>query len=150
MTPSRTDTSGRGGICHLSAARTASTNGFGTITVKVGATATLQARLLVTVPLTITCTLPVGSTVNSDLARLNVQEAVSRSITAGSGSPNPDGSFACDGATYAYMVQVQSSTVPWHGGQAVVNAGVGACGFLADSSFQCTSVETGSLIIRIR
>ncbi|HEY8870373.1 MAG TPA: hypothetical protein VIM30_13425 [Candidatus Limnocylindrales bacterium] len=103
---------------------------WGTITVTIGSTASLTAKLLAKVPVDVTCSLnAAGITANASTAPdrtgvfVEVDEAVGKSIASGFGSAGP---FPCDGTTTHFLVSVQSQNccpgVPFKTGKAIVSA----------------------------
>ena len=124
-------------------------NGFGTMTVSLGTTAKLNAKLILTMPVTITCTTPSNAiSVNSMFDLLNLSQAAGRSIATAVGS-TPNGVFVCDGAPHTYTATAQAVAIPFHGGSAVASFGANVCGTLADFSFNCTGVNVGPVVIKI-
>jgi hypothetical protein len=100
---------------------------FGTITVSVGRSATLTARILATVPVDVTCTtnaLAPSTTPDSTFLQVELSQAAGRSIADGFGFSTTG--FVCDGTTHHFLVSVQASgccpSPPFHGGTAIVNA----------------------------
>jgi hypothetical protein len=98
---------------------------FATITVAVGPSAPLTAKLIAKVPVDITCTLTqagidAGASVAPDFSFISVSltEAVTKTtIAQGYGGA---GSLVCDGTPNHFSVLVQSSNAPFKGGKAIV------------------------------
>jgi hypothetical protein len=102
------------------------------MTVSVGSPS-LSARLLVTVPVTVSCSpFDPSLTVFSESVGATVAQASGRSIAHGSGSQfafiTQPMLFACDGTSTTIPVQVSADTtgVPFHAGKAIVSASAGA------------------------
>jgi hypothetical protein len=130
------DTTGGGG----------SSNGFGTVSVTIGRSAHVQARLIVDVPLTITCTPPADAvSVDSAFDAVQVMQASGKSVATGDGYAQ----FTCDGLAHTYTTAVVGKSIPFHGGTAVVWVEVSLCGTLADYSYACTTVVTPWTTIKI-
>jgi hypothetical protein len=96
------------------------------VTVTIGPTATLQSRVLLTVPVTVTCD-PFGDFFS--MSFVSVEQASGRQIAHGS-SFIP--TITCDSAPHTYPVSVlaDASGPPFHGGQAIVSASVNLFGSL--------------------
>jgi hypothetical protein len=96
------------------------------VTVVIGATATLQARTLVTVPITVTCD-PVGTFFA--MSFVSIEQASGTAIASGSGSIS---TLTCDSTAHTYQVSVRANTSgpPFHGGPAVAFASVNVFGSL--------------------
>lgn len=102
------------------------------MTVSVGSPS-LSARLLVTVPVTVSCSpFDPSLTLFSENVGATVEQASGRSIAHGSASqlvfqPEPM-LFVCDGTNTTIPVQVSADTtgVPFHAGKAIVSASAGA------------------------
>ena len=100
---------------------------FGTITVSIGRSATLTARLLAKVPVDVTCTtnaLAPSTTPDNTFLQVEVSQAAGRSIAHGFGFSSAP--FACDGVTHHLLVPVLADgccpSPPFHGGAAIVSA----------------------------
>jgi hypothetical protein len=120
---------------------------FGTITITIGPAATLKARLIVTVPMTITCTTPADAiSVDGTWASVNLIQASGRTVAGGSAAIV---AFACDGAPHSYSTTIVATSVPFHGGSARVAVGATVCGQLADFNTACTGVTTPWTAIKI-
>jgi hypothetical protein len=121
--------------------------GFGTITITVGKTATLQAHLIVNVPVTVTCTPPVDAVfVDGTFDAVQVMQAVGKGVATGSGY---DTNVACDGIPHTYLTSAIATTVPFHGGSAVASASASVCGTLVDFTYACTDVSAPWVTIKI-
>lgn len=121
--------------------------GFGSISISIGRTATLQAHLIVNVPVTVTCTPPVDAvSVDGTDAAVQVMQAAGKSIATGTGYIT---TLACDGLPHAYLTPAIATTVPFHGGSAVASASASVCGTLADYTFACTDVSGPWVTIKI-
>ena len=101
------------------------------ITVTIASPITLQDRLLVNVPVTITCTQPLANGFGFGQITASVQQASGKTVATGFGFLSID---QCPTTPTTYVVQVltQSSTqssapVPFHGGPAIASAGAVAC-----------------------
>ena len=94
------------------------------VTVAIGSSATLQSRVLLTVPVTVTCD-PVGDFF--PMSFVSVEQASGTKIASGSGFLP---TITCDSAPHTYGVSVlaNSSGPPFHGGQAVASASVSIFG----------------------
>jgi hypothetical protein len=130
------DTTGGGG----------DSNGFGTISVTIGSTARLQARLIVNVPVTITCTPPVDAvSVDGVFEAVQVMQASAKSVATGDGFAQ----FACDGLAHTTTTAVVGKSIPFHGGKAIASVEANVCGTLADFTYACTTVITPWTTIKI-
>ena len=120
---------------------------FGTISITIGRTATLKARLIVTVPITITCTPPVDAiSVDGTWAAVDLIQASGRTVAGGSAY---NGAFACDGQPHTYATTLVATSAPFHGGSALVTVGATVCGQLADFNTACTGVNTPWTAIKV-
>lgn len=116
------------------------------VTITVGATGTLQSRILVTVPVQITCSpieVALGDTGGS------IEQAAGREIAHGGGAADlPITAIVCDGtphpASFTFLADFDSP--PFHGGDAVVIVGVTLC----DANFVCESGSSGPQIVKLR
>jgi hypothetical protein len=121
--------------------------GFGTISIKVGPSASLKARLLVTVPVTITCTPPIDAiAVDGTWAAVTIIQASGKTVASGGAN---FGGFACDGLPHTYSTTIAALTVPFHGGAALVSVAASVCGQLADFNEACTGVTTPWTAVKI-
>jgi hypothetical protein len=132
---------------------------FATITVAVGASAPLTAKLIANVPVDITCTLnqaavDAGAATTPDFSFVNVQltEAVTKTtIAQGEGG---GGAFICDGSTSHLSIAVTSYNAPFKGGKALVQVSAEAdwlpfdpdTGQVAGTAF----VVTGPTVIHLK
>ena len=97
------------------------------ITVTIGK-ATLQGRLLATVPVTITCAAPLAGTAVFGSVQVTIEQASGRDISTGSGGV----SFSvCPATPQTINVLVTpdlfpTPSTPFHGGTAIVSAFAGA------------------------
>jgi uncharacterized protein (DUF2141 family) len=96
------------------------------VTVVIGPKATLQSRVLLTVPITVACD-PLGD--YFVMSYVSVEQASGTQIARGSGDI---ATVTCDSAPHTYSVSVlaDSAGPPFHGGQAVVFASVNIFGSL--------------------
>lgn len=121
--------------------------GFGTIAIIIGPAATLKARLVVTVPITFTCTPPVDAiSVDGTWATVDLVQASGRTVASGSTSLV---AFPCDGTPHTFSTTIVATSVPFHGGSAMVAVGASVCGELADFNTACTGVTTPWTAIKI-
>src|SRR5262245_19554721 len=122
----------------------------------------LDARVAVTVPITVTCDPPSpGLTVNSQSITVRVEQAAGKGIARGTGglsgcSPSQL-LFPCDGSTRELSVSILADPVgpPFHGGSAIVTATgsstaclpspFGGCG----SPFETQSVTIGATKVKL-
>ena len=108
-----------------------SSNGM---TIKIGSPITLQSRLLVTVPVTVTCVVPISVDPTLDQPGsigVTVEQASRNSVAIGSGGAELD---TCSPTPHTILVQVTPIVGPtnspsFHGGPAIVSAGGGICDF---------------------
>jgi len=120
---------------------------FGTIAITIGPVATLTARLAITVPVTFTCTPPIDAiSVDGTWASLDLAQAAGRTVASGYTSVV---SFPCDGAPHTFPATLVTTSVPFHGGSALVTVGAEVCGQLADFNTACTDVRTPWTAIKI-
>lgn len=114
------------------------------VTVAIGSSATLQSRVLLTLPVTVSCD-PVGDFFA--MSFVSVEQAAGRQIARGTGFnfPLP----VCDSTPHTYPVSVlaDASGPPFHGGQAVAFASVNIFGSLGSeggsAGLQAISVRGG-------
>ncbi len=138
------------------AATTGSSGGFGaaTLTVEVGQ-ATLSQRVIVTVPVTVTCTLNPGAPPEfpqqGTTVQVDIVQAIGKSSTAGTGYAT---GFACDGAEHAYLISVLASPTSgglhFKKGQAAIQAEAVAYGYDANFMFGSDFARTGWLPVSIK
>ena len=125
-------------------------NAFGTITITIGPTAKLQARLIAHLSVTITCALPAGAlSVDNTFDFLRLFEAVGNTVANGEGQ-TPNATFVCDGQPHAYMVDAGPPNVPFKKGEAVAQMTATNCGTLADYTFACTTVLTPWVTVKLK
>jgi len=130
------DTTGGGGAAN-----------FGTIQITIGKTATIAARLIVNVPVTVICTPPVDAvSVDGSSDAVQVMQAAGKGVATGVGYNT---NFACDGVAHTYVTSAIATTIPFHGGSAVASASASVCGTLADYTFACTDVTAPWVTIKI-
>lgn len=116
---------------------------FATITVAVGASAPLTAKLIAKVPVDITCTLnqagiDAGASVTPDFSFVSValSEAVTKTtIAQGYGGAGP---IVCDGSPNHFSVLVQGANAPFKGGKAIVQV-------IAEADWLPFDPDTGQL-----
>ncbi len=150
-------------IAALPATAGAATTGGGqfgaaTLTVSLGKV-TLSQRVLVTAPVTVTCTLNPGAPPEfpqqGTTIQVDIVQAVGKYQTAGTGYVT---GFPCDGAPHTYHVSVlasQSSGGPsgalhFRKAKAVIQVQAVASGYDANFNFGSDSVNTGWVPIRIK
>src|SRR5438093_8028893 len=106
---------------------------FGSLGVSVGS-ATLTARVLLTVPVEVTCA-PLDPIQFYGDSGVTVEQAVGKQIAFGSGSFTD---FICDNAPHTVNVDVLARTdgPPFHGGSAVARGSASVCGYLG-GEFGC-------------
>jgi hypothetical protein len=102
------------------------------LTATVG-TATLNAHLLINVPVTVVCSPLGGSFVVADLVTVSIQQASGKSVSSGSGQVE-GGSFfnqpallTCDGSTNNVVtvpILPDTGSGPFHQGKAIVTVNV--------------------------
>jgi hypothetical protein len=113
------------------------------VTITVGATGTLQSRIVATVPVRITCG-PLEVSVVQESA--TIEQAAGTAIAHGSGFS--DQPVVCDGTaqpnTFTFLAD--PSGPPFHGGNAAVSISL----FICDPSFVCVSGSSGVQIVRLR
>jgi hypothetical protein len=114
------------------------------VTITVGATATLQSRIVATVPVQITCgPLEVGFAQES----ATIEQAAGKQIAHGQGFS--DQPIVCDGTaqpnTFTFLAD--PSGPPFHGGDAAVSIGLVICD---PASVVCISGSSGIQIVRLR
>ncbi len=123
------------------------------MTVTVGSPITLQNKLLVTVPVTVTCTAPISvdPTVSfPGSVDVEIQQANGKSVSHGSGGVELD---SCSPVPQTFMVQVVPDTAtapasgPFKGGQAIAQASAEICDFNFPQT--CYSGSTGWVTIKL-
>ena len=126
-----------------------SSNGM---TVTIGSPITLQNRLLVTVPVTVTCvaTISVDPTLTQPgFIGVTVEQASGSAVAIGSGGAELD---SCSPTPQTFLVQVTpnvgpTNSPPFHGGPAIVSAAGGICDFNFPQT--CASGSTPWLTIKL-
>jgi hypothetical protein len=135
----------------------AATSPLGT-TVNIGLPGLAQDRVLVSVPVDVSCSSSAFSSVNSEVVVVEVRQASGQSIAFGmrivTGGPLtfPPSSllFPCDDATHTVFVPVQASGAPFHGGPASVIAFVSLDGADSFGIRHFDSVREGPVTVGIR
>jgi hypothetical protein len=116
------------------------------MTLTIGSPITLTDRLLVQVPVVVTCTTPLANPVNFGGVFVTVQQAAGRSIAAGFGFANLT---TCPTSPTTVVVNVLPNGgmtgPPFHGGNAIVSASASAC----DTAFVCVGGSAGPVSVRI-
>ena len=121
------------------------------MTVTIGSPIKLQNKLLVTVPVTVTCVAPISVDprfTQPGSVGVTVEEAVGKAIASGSGGVELD---SCSPTPQTFFVQVTPNLFPASGpfkkGAAIANA----TGVICDSNFPqtCYLGGTGWLTIRL-
>ncbi len=115
------------------------------MTITIGKPITLQNRLLVTVPVTVTCIAPIS--VDPNLGQpgsigLTVEQAVHNGVAVGSGGVQL---LSCSPTPQSFQVQVTpfpgpGTPLPFHRGGAIASAGGGIC----DNNFPQTCYSDGT------
>ena len=108
-----------------------SSNGM---TITIGSPITLQSRLLVTVPVTVTCVAPISvdpTLTQPGFIGVTVEQASGSAVAIGSGGTELD---RCSPTPQTFLVQVTpnfgpTNGPPFHGGPAIVSAAGGICDF---------------------
>jgi hypothetical protein len=115
------------------------------LTVTIGSPITLTDRLLVTIPVTVTCTPPLANPVQFGDVFVTVEQADGKSVSHGSGSANLT---SCGPQTFTIQVTPDlfpTTSGPFHGGPAVAVASATAC----DTQFTCVGGSSGAVSIRL-
>ena len=122
------------------------------MTITVGSPITLQGRLLVTVPVTVTCVAPIS--VDPTLAQpgfigVTVEQASGPTIATGSGGVEL---VSCSPTPQRFLIQVTASvgftnSAAFHGGPAIVSSAGGICDFNFPQT--CYSASTPWLTVRL-
>jgi hypothetical protein len=128
--------------------------GAATLTVAVGQ-ATLSQRVVVNVPVTVTCTLNPGAPPafpqQGTTIQVDIVQAIGKSSTAGSGYTT---GFACDGTEYSYLISVLASPTSgglhFKKGPAVIQATASAAGYDDNFRFGTDFVSTGWMASSIK
>ena len=100
-----------------------------TMTIVVGDPITLQNKLLVTVPITITCPAPLAAGFMPGFVNVTVEQASGKSVSHGSGGVSL---VACDTTPQSFLVQVTPDVLPvasspFHKGSAILMANSEIC-----------------------
>jgi hypothetical protein len=119
---------------------------FGSASISVDSP-TMLARVAVTVPVQYTCA-PLDSFSFGNVIVV-VTQASGEKIATGSAQTGNLEPSTCDNAPHTVSLTVFASSTPFHGGQAVVQASLSACGTI-DSVFGCESASTGAQVVNIR
>jgi hypothetical protein len=149
-----------GVMAALPATAGAATTGGGqfgavTLTVSVG-NATLSQRVVVNVPVTLTCTLNPGAPADfpqfGTSLQVSIVQAIRKNSTMGSAFAS---GFACDGVPHTLAMQViaepASGGLHFAKGVAAVNVSASASGFDANTGiYGSDSVSTGWQTLRIK
>jgi len=112
------------------------------VTITLPARADLTAKILVTVPVTVTCG-PYTQPLNSTSVSLSIEQATSKGIAHGSafrgGFMDPTFALTCDGVAHVYSVALTADTSgpPFKNGNAIISGNAGAF-------FDCCTGETGT------
>jgi hypothetical protein len=117
------------------------------MTVTIGSPITLTDRLLITVPVTVSCPTPLANPVFFGGISVSVQQAFGQSVSTGFGGAALT-SCTSSPQTFAILVtpsQFPAPSGPFHGGPAVVSAFANIC----DTSFACLGGSAGPLGVRI-
>jgi hypothetical protein len=129
--------------------------GAATISVSIGRV-TLSQKVLVTVPVGVTCTLNPGAPPEfpqqGTFIQVDIVQAVAKSQTAGTGFVI---GFPCDGAEHMYSVSLMAGSPPsgalhFRTGKAVILAEAVASGYDANFMFGSDVGSTGWLPISIK
>jgi hypothetical protein len=108
-----------------------SSNGM---TITIGSPITLQGRLLVTVPVTVTCVAPISvdpTITQPGSIGVTLEQVSKNTVVVGSGGAELD---SCSPTPQTFVIQVtpnvgQNASPPFHGGPAIVSAAGGICDF---------------------
>lgn len=112
------------------------------VTISVPARADLTAKILVTVPVTITCG-PYEQALAGTSVSVSIEQATSKGIARGSafrgGFMDPTFALTCDGSAHAYPIAITADPAgpPFKNGSAIVSAS-------AFVSFDCCTGDTAS------
>ena len=117
--------------------------------------ALLSQKLVVNVPVTVTCTLNPGAPAefpqNGTTLQVDIVEAIGKKTAAGVGYTT---GFACDGLPHTVAMQIlaqpTSGGLHFRKGVAAVNATASASGYDANFMFGTDSVSTGWQTLRIK
>ncbi len=128
--------------------------GAATLTVSVGK-ANLSQKVVVNVPVTVTCTLnpgaPAGFPQNGTGLQVDIVEAIGKKTASGIAYTS---GFACDGLPHTFAMQIlaqpTSGGLHFQKGVAAVNATASASGYDANYMYGTDSVSTGWQTLRIK
>ena len=115
------------------------------LTVTSGSPITLTNRLLVTVPVTVTCTPPLANPVQFGDVFVTIEQASGKSVSHGSGSANLT---SCGPQTIDIQVTPDLFSTPrgpFRGGRAIAIASATAC----DTQFTCVGGSSGAVSVRL-
>jgi hypothetical protein len=115
------------------------------ISVAIGSPITLTDRLLVAVPVTVTCTTPLTNPVLFGDVFVTIEQASGRSVSHGGGGANLT---SCAPQTFNILVTPDvfpSTSSPFHGGPAIASASATAC----DTQFTCIGGSVGPISVRL-
>jgi len=115
------------------------------LTVTIGSPITLTDRLLVTVPVTVTCTPQLVNPVQFGNVFVTVEQAGGKSVSHGSGGANLT---SCGPQTFNIQVTPDlfpTTSGPFHGGPAIAFASATAC----DTQFTCVGGSSGAVSVRL-
>ena len=117
------------------------------VNVTIGSPITLQSKLLVTVPVTVSCPTPFAGAFAFGDVSASVMEAYGKSVSQGNGDVQIS---SCDVNPHTFYVQVLPNTFPtpsgpFHGGQAIVSASALVC----DTTFACYGGSAGPIAAHI-
>lgn len=130
-----------------SATARAATSPLGT-TITIGSPVLAQSRVLLDVPVDVSCSSSVFATVSFQNVFVEVRQASSQRIATGMGFA-AGLLFPCDDSTHTVTVRIQADTAPFHGGLASVTARVHVEGTDAFGAFQFDNVTEGPRTVRI-
>jgi hypothetical protein len=125
------------------------------MTLVVGPSATLTDRILVTAPVTITCSPLVSDLFSGSPAapflQVTVSQAAGKTVHGGSNVMSLPAS-SCDNTAHTMPVSVTGG--PFHGGTAIISASAYMCGFLTtpvgtSTSFICENANAGPLPVKL-
>ncbi len=117
------------------------------MTVAIGSPITLTDRILVTVPVTVTCTTTLANLFQFGSIFVSIQQASGQSVSHGSGRLTLT-SCPATPQTFNVLVtpdQFPTPSGPFHGGGAIAFAGASAC----DITFICIGGSVGPVSVRL-
>jgi len=114
------------------------------MTVAIGSPITLTDRILVSVPVTVTCTTTLANPFLFGSIFVSVQQASGQSVSHGSGGLAL-ASCPATPQTFNVLVTPDLASGPFHGGGAIAFAGASAC----DITFICIGGSVGPLSVRL-